>query len=50
MILALHLSIVQATTWMLVLLDTLGDQCNTFRGLLHINATRELALEYSMRW
>ena len=57
MILALHLSIIQATAWVPVLSDTLtsplwveATKTALFRGLLHINAAKELAAEYSMWW
>ena len=57
MMLALHLSVVQATTWVLVPNDTLtgplwvgATKATLFRGLLHINAARELVAKYSMRW
>ena len=57
MILALHLSIVQVTIWVLVLSDTLigslwvrVTNAVLFRSLLHINAAKELAAEYSMWW
>ena len=55
MILALHLSIVQPTAWVLVPSNTLtgplwvgATKVALFRGLLHINAAKELAAEYSM--
>ena len=54
MILALHLSIVQATTWVLVPLDTLtsplwiwATKTALFRDPLHINAAKKLAAEHS---
>ena len=55
MILAFHLSIVQATTWVFVPLDTLigslwveVTKATLFRGLIHINAVRELqSIQYS---
>ena len=47
MILALHLLIVQAITWVLVLLDTFSNplwvaaaKVALFKGFLHINAGR----------
>ena len=57
MILAVHLLIVQATTWVLVPLDILLSHLwvgaakeALFKGLLHINVARELAVEYLMQW
>ena len=57
MILAFHLLIIQAITWVLVPLDTLSghlwvgaDKAALFKGLLHINVARELAAEYLMQW
>ena len=57
MILALHLLIIQATTWVFVLLDTLSGplwvgaaKATMFWGLLHINVARKLAAEYLMWW
>ena len=57
MILAFHLLIIQATTWVFVLSDTLSSplwigaaKTALFRSLLHINATRKLAVEHLMRW
>ena len=56
MILALHLLVVQATTWVLVPSNTLtgplwdaATKEALFRGLLYINAAKELATKYSMR-
>ena len=56
MMLALHLSVVQATTWVLVPNDTLtgplwvgATKTSLFKGFPHINAVRELAAEYSMQ-
>ena len=55
MILTLHLLIVQATTWVFVPSDTLSGplwvgvaKTALLRGLLHINAARELAAEHLM--
>ena len=57
MILPLQLLIAQATTWVLVLSDTLSSplwvevvKAILFRGLLYINAVRELVAEHLMRW
>ena len=57
MILALHLLIIQATTWVLIASDILSSplwvkiaNAALFRGLLHINAARKSAIEHSMRW
>ena len=55
--LILHLSIIWATTWVLVPLDTLFDfpwvekaKAALFRGLFHINAAKKVATKHSMRW
>ena len=57
MILALYLSVVQATTWVLVPSNTLTGplwigvtKAALFKGFFHINAARELAAKYSIRW
>ena len=57
MILALHLSTVQFTAWVLVPLDTFtgplwvkATKAALFKDLLDINAARELVVEHSMRW
>ena len=57
MILTLHLLIAQAITWVLVPSDILSGplwvgvaKVALFRGLLHINAARELVVEHLMRW
>ena len=57
MILALHLLIIQATTWVFVALDTLSGplwvgvaNAVLFKGFLHINAARKLAAKHSMQW
>ena len=57
MILAFHLLAIQASTWVLVPSDTLSGplyigvaNVALFEALLHINATRKLAAEHSMRW
>ena len=57
MILILHLSIFQVTTWVLVSLNTLigplwveANKAALFRDLFHINVARELAAEHSMWW
>ena len=57
MILTLHLLISQATTWVLVSSDTLSGllwvgvvKAALFKGLIDINAARELAAEYLMWW
>ena len=56
MILALHLLIIQATTWVLVPSDTLSGplwvgatKVALFRGILYINAARKLAAEHLIR-
>ena len=57
MILALHLLITQATTWVFVPSDILSGplwvrvaKAALFSGFFYINATRELATEHLMRW
>ena len=57
MILALHLLITQATTWVFVPLDILSGplwvrvaKAALFSGFFYINATKELAAEHLMRW
>ena len=54
-ILILHLLIIWATTWVLVLSDNLSGllwvevaKATLFRGFLHINAARVLVVEYLM--
>ena len=57
MILAIHLLIAQATTWVLVPSDTLSGllwvevaKAALFKGLLYINAAKELATEHLIWW
>ena len=57
MILAIHLLIAQATTWVLVPSDTLSGllwvevaKAALFKGLLYINAAKELAAEHLIWW
>ena len=57
MILALHLSVIQATTWVFVPSDTLSGplwvgvaKVALFKSLFHINAVRKLAAEHLMWW
>ena len=57
MILALHLLIIQSTTWVLVALDTLSGplwvgiaNAALFGGLLHINAAKKLVAKHLMQW
>ena len=57
MILALQLLMAQAITWVLVPSDTLLSplwvevaKAVLFRGLLYINAARELVAEHLMQW
>ena len=56
-ILILHLSIIWATTWVLVPSNTLSGflwvvvaKAALFRGLLHINVAKKLTAGYSMQW
>ena len=56
MILVLHLSVVQAITWVLISSDTFTSslwvgvtKATLFKGLLHINTARELAVEHLMQ-
>ena len=56
MILALHLLIIQTTTWVLVLSDTLpgplwvgAAKTALFMSLLHIDSAKKLVAEYLMR-
>ena len=57
MILAFHLLIIQAYTWVSVPLDTLSGvlwvivaNVALFRGPVHINAAKKLTAGHSMRW
>ena len=57
MIFVLYLLIIQATTWVLVSLDTFSNslwvgvaKAALFGGFLHINVTRKLTAEHSMWW
>ena len=56
-ILILYLLVIWATTWVSIPSDTLSGllwvmvaNATPFRGLLHINATRKLAVGHLMQW